>query len=319
MDDFHRVDKTIVRSSGMEKHGISPGKVGQEQIHGLLFSDRLSWQAIIYDLINTEQLNPWDINICLLANKYLEKIRELEEANFLISSKVLLAASLLLRIKSEILLNNYLPGLDEILFGKNEEKKYVQERIELEDEIPDLIPRTPLPRSRKVTLQELMVALGKAIKTENRRIKRVVIEKQRDSEMAIVLPRGIVDLQFKIKTLYSKLKIIFSNKECEKIPFSSFSGKTTDEMISNFMSLLYLDSQNKIFAEQEKPFDEIWVWLKHIYEEKHADVLEIMKKEAREAMREDLIQIAREGELEELQKKMRKRKFKKFGKKVEAD
>jgi hypothetical protein len=70
-------------------------KVGQEQIHDLLFEEKLSWQSIIYDLINTEQLNPWDINIAVLSQKYLERVRELEEANFFISSKVLLAASLL--------------------------------------------------------------------------------------------------------------------------------------------------------------------------------------------------------------------------------
>ena len=80
-------------------------KVGQDQIHELIFSNKLSWQAIIYDLINTEQLDPWDINLSLLANKYLEKIRILEESNFFISSKVLLAAALLLRMKSEILLD----------------------------------------------------------------------------------------------------------------------------------------------------------------------------------------------------------------------
>ena len=39
------------------------GSVGQEQIHELLFGDKLSWQAIIYDLINTEQLNPWDMDL----------------------------------------------------------------------------------------------------------------------------------------------------------------------------------------------------------------------------------------------------------------
>jgi len=52
----------------MEEEGKNTGeKVGQEQIHGLLFSDKLSWQAIIYDLINSEQLDPWDIDICLLS------------------------------------------------------------------------------------------------------------------------------------------------------------------------------------------------------------------------------------------------------------
>src|SRR3990167_9136813 len=110
-------------------------KVGQEQIHKLLFGEQLSWQAIIYDLINTEQLDPWDVNIVLLSNKYLEKIRELEEANFFVSSKVLFAASLLLRIKSEILLNDYIPSLDAILFGKKEEQKHsYQERIDFDED-----------------------------------------------------------------------------------------------------------------------------------------------------------------------------------------
>ena len=129
-------------------------KIDQEQIHELLFQEKLSWQAIIYDLINTEQLNPWDIDIGVLTQKYLVKLHQLEEANFFVSSQVLLAASLLLRIKSDILLNEDLQTLDDILFGKKEEKTYSQERIELDEEIPGLIPRTPLPRFRKVTLQD---------------------------------------------------------------------------------------------------------------------------------------------------------------------
>src|SRR5271165_6918268 len=80
-------------------------KIGQEQIHSLLFGEKLTWHEIIYDLINTEQLDPWDVDICLLTNKYLERVRLLEEADFMISSKVLLAAAILLRIKSEILLD----------------------------------------------------------------------------------------------------------------------------------------------------------------------------------------------------------------------
>ena len=65
--------------------GDSAAGVGQEQIHGLLFGEKLSWQAIIYDLINTEQLDPWNIDISLLSNRYLGKIKELEGHNFFIS------------------------------------------------------------------------------------------------------------------------------------------------------------------------------------------------------------------------------------------
>ena len=260
----------------MEEENLNPS---QEQIHGLLFGERLGWQAIIYDLINTEQLNPWDINIALLTNKYLERIRELEEANFFVSSKVLLAASLLLRIKSEILLSYDLKTLDEILFGKQEEKKYVQKEIDFSDEnIPELIPRTPLPRTRKVTLQELMASLGKAIKTENRRIKRFVVEKQRQIEANIAIPRTAIDLKDKITEVYGKINA--SLKRENKIPFSSISGANKNEKVNNFIPLLYLDHQRKIFAEQDVPFEEIWIWLKSVYMNKHRELLDVARKEA---------------------------------------
>ena len=100
----------------------------QDQFHSYVFSEEMTWQEIIYDLINSEQLDPWDVNITILTDRYMIKIQELEETDFFISSKVLLAAALLLRIKSEILLNHYIPSLDDILFGRKEERKYIHKK-----------------------------------------------------------------------------------------------------------------------------------------------------------------------------------------------
>jgi len=225
--------------------GVKNGEVGQEQIHNLLFGEKLSWQAIIYDLINTEQLDPWNIDLTLLSSKYLERVRELEEANFFVSSKVLLAASLFLRIKSEILLNEDIKGLDDILFGRKEEKRYEQERIELDEEIPELIPRTPLPRFRKVSLQELMSALEKAVQTENRRIRRVVVDRQRQMETGISLPKKTINLKDKITYVYGKLKTAFSKRD-ERMAFSELGKMNSEEKLAVFVSLLHLDSQHKI-------------------------------------------------------------------------
>ena len=258
-------------------------KVGQEQIHGLLFGETLSWQAIIYDLINTEQLDPWDIDLSLLANRFLERVRALEEANFFVSSKVLLAAALLLRIKSEILLDRDLASLDDILFGKKEEKSYSQQRIELDEEIPELSLRTPLPRFRKVSLKEIMEALGKAISTETRRIKRITLVKQYEAEIAVALPKHRINLHDKIKEIYARLKETFKNKS-EKIAFSDFAGKTNEDRITTFIPLLHLDNQNKVWLEQEGHFEEIWILLKEIYEMQNAEELEALRKEALEAL-----------------------------------
>src|SRR3989339_581701 len=154
-------NKSIFALKTMEKEDINlHKKIQQEQIHDILFNREIGWKDIIYDLINTEQLDPWDINIVLLTDKFLEKIRQIEETNFFISSKVLLAAALLLRIKSEILLNKYVKSIDEILFGKKETgSKIAFERIEFNEEIPELIPRSPMPRFKKVTLNELIESL----------------------------------------------------------------------------------------------------------------------------------------------------------------
>ncbi len=271
---------------GNSNNNVIKQKVGQEQIHGLLFGEQLSWRAIIYDLINTEQLDPWDVDLSLLVNKYLEKIKELEEANFFVSSKVLLAAALLLRVKSEILLNYHLSSLDEILFGKKEEsRKYVQERIELDDDVPGLIVRTPLPRFKKVSLEELMQALGKAIQTENRRIGKIVLARQMEYEMGVNLPKNRINIKDEIRKVYLKLKEIFAEKE-EKVAFSKFVGQDSKDRVATFIPLLHLDQQHKVWLEQEGHFDEIWILLKSAYEKQNKEILEIMRKEAASAMQE---------------------------------
>jgi len=254
--------------------------VNQEQIHDLLFSREIGWQDIIYDLINTEQLDPWNINITILTEKYLIKIQKLEEADFFVSSKVLLAASLLLRIKSEILLNRYIKSIDDILFGKKEEKSYALERIELDEEIPELVPRSPVPRFKKVTLDELITALNKAINTENRRIKKEIINKNALRETGISLPKRKFSIKGKIKELYTKLVLHFNdNKKHTKITFTDFVGKDKEERIISFPPLLHLENQKKVWLHQPQHFDEIDIWLKHIYLKHNEDPIEEIKKE----------------------------------------
>ncbi len=238
----------------------------QEQIHDLLFGREIGWKEIIEDLINTEQLNPWDIDIIVLTDKYLERIQKMEEADFFISSKVLLAAALLLRIKSEMLLNKHIKSIDEILFGKREKKEKVIERIELEDEIPELIPKSPIPRFKKVTLNELMESLSKAIITENRRIKKEIINRNALRETSFSMPKKTISIKDKIKEIYERLFGHFEeNRHKKNISFTEFAGKSKEERISSFSSLLHLENQQKVWLEQENHFDEINIWLKKTY------------------------------------------------------
>lgn len=261
--------------------------VKQEQIHDLLFNREIGWEEIIYDLINTEQLDPWDIDIIILADKYLDKIKQIEEADFFVSSKVLLAASLLLRIKSQILLDKYIKSIDEILFGKKEEKKQILERIDLDEDIPELVPKSPLPRFKKVTLNELIESLNKAIVTENRRIRKNVVTRSAFIESSFSLPKRKFSIKDKIRETYRNLYDHFNeNKEKKKVSYTEFIGKDREERIISFLPLLHLEDQKKVWLQQDSHFDEIYIWLKEVFLKNNPDPFEDLKKELEEEMKE---------------------------------
>jgi segregation and condensation protein A len=259
----------------MEKGEIS---VKQEQMHDLIFSREIGWQEIIYDLINTEQLDPWDINITILTDKYLQKIQQLEESDFFVSSKVLLAAALLLRIKSEILLNKYIKSIDEILFGKKEIKNKPLERIEFEEILPELIPKSPMPRFRKVSLQELMESLGKAITTENRRIKKEILNNNALRESGISLPKKNINIKDRIEEIYNKIFGHLS-EEKKKVSYSEFVGEDREEKIFSFSPMLHLEHQKRIWLEQEGHFNEIYIWMKETFLKYNSDPFADLKTE----------------------------------------
>jgi len=276
----------------MEKEDLKQFR--QEEIHELLFNREIGWQEIIYDLINTEQLDPWDVNITILTDKYLEKISKLEEADFFVSSKVLLAAALLLRIKSEMLLNKHLKSIDEVLFGGENKKVTVSERIELDEEIPELIPRSPMPRFKRVSLDELMEALNKAIVTENRRIKKEIVNRNALRETGISLPKKqSVSIKDKITKIHIGLKDYFKlNRNTNKISYTGFIGTEKEERILSFYPLLHLENQQKIWLAQENHFDEIYIWLKDIFLKNNPDPFLELREEFEEEM----------GQLDENQK-----------------
>ncbi len=252
--------------------------VSQEQVHDMLFNRKIGWKDLIYDLINTEQLDPWNIDIELLSEGFLDRVKKYEEMDFFVSSKVLLAAALLLRIKSELILSKYMKGVDEILFGRKEEKKNIFERMELDEDVPNLVLRSPIPRFRKVTLNELVESLNKAITTENRRIKKVIINRNALRESGISLPKKKYNLKNKLEEIHSKVISHFQeNKNDLKVSYTKIVGKNKEERALSFFPILQLETNGKFWLEQEGHFEEIHIWLKHIFLKKNPNPYEDLK------------------------------------------
>lgn len=243
-------------------------RINQNQLFDLITSNELSWQSIIYDLIKTEQLNPWDIDLTILADKYIETIKLLEEENFFVSSKVLLACALILRLKSDILADDYIQELNESLYGKKEIQSILNfssfEEID-EESLPILVLKTPLARHKKVTLDELMKALNHAINTENKRIKRQIKTFQTQKATSNLLPKKQVPLTIRIQKMYSVItqNILISGRKLVKFQEIAYEK---DQKLSLFLPLLHLANDKKIYLWQPIHFQDI-----HISKEMHPE------------------------------------------------
>ena len=80
----------------------------------------------------------------------------------------------------------------------------------------------------------------------------------------------------------------------KKITYTEFVGNDKDERIISFAPLLHLDNQKKIWMAQPEHFEEIDIWLKHVFLKHNPNPIEELKKEL-------------EREIKELDNKKRKR------------
>ena len=229
----------------------------QNQLYDMLMKDdEITWQTIIYDLIKTEQMDPWDIDISLLSNKYLEAVKALKGMNMFISGKVVLAAALLLRIKSTKLVEEDIALFDQFLFHP-EAEELLDDIMDLEKsqrvkDIPRLAIKTPQARKKKVTVQDLMTALQKALEVNQRKVMREVKERS----FSVQIPKIKVDITALIKSIYEKILDFF--KRGEEVTFTKLvPGEKKEDKVYTFIPLLHLDNQGKINLTQEKPFSEI--------------------------------------------------------------
>jgi len=232
----------------------------QDQILDMLLKkDEITWQSLLYELVRTEQMNPWDIDISILSKKYLETVRKLQEVNFFISGKVILASAILLKIKSDKLLTENIAQFDNQLFQREQlEPSEAMEEVSSEIIHPKLTIKTPIARRRKVTINDLINALEKAMKVDERRtIKRRLLT---EVPANIKIPER-VDIKERIKGIYSKIRNFFTTKK-EVLTFDKLveSDKREDKIFT-FVPLLHLDNQQKINLLQEDHFGEIRIEL----------------------------------------------------------
>ncbi len=237
----------------------------QDKIYDLILEqEEIGWKTILYDLVRTEQMDPWDVDISLLTKKYLDAVKKMQEHDLKISGKIVLAAAILLKIKSSHLLEYGITNLDKLinlsedltdeeLMGELGEEVARQRR---EQQKYQLIPRNPQARSRKVSIHDLVNALQRALES-----KRKVLARQ--MPVKYEMPKRRMDIMEVIYDLYHKI-VYYTNKEkSEELTFTKLLPPRPTKMdkVYTFIPLLHLENQQKVETAQSQPFDEIQVKL----------------------------------------------------------
>ena len=221
--------------------------------------DEITWQSIINELVKEEGMSPWDVNLSILSKKFLDTLKKMQEANLFVSGKVILAAAILLRMKSSHLVDEDLPLFDLIINPPEEDLYDDAESFYAGDgkiktmDIPKLAVKSPQRRKKNVTVNDLIYALQKALNVQERRLMREL--KYKSYEIPSV-PVKKIDLEKVIIEIYKKITSLFKKKE--DITFSGLvNSDSKEDKIFTFVPLLHLDNQNKVNLVQDKPFGEI--------------------------------------------------------------
>ena len=246
----------------MEKpNELTKDKPHHEQIFDMLHDkDEISWQSLLQELIKSEEMDPWDIDVSKLSHSYIETVKQMQELDMKVSGKMLLAAAILLKIKSNRLVGEDIEYLDKLISQQDEEELLDFEEDESpreKEDIPaDLIPRTPQPRRRKVSMQDLMQALEKALEVKRRRVLQTI-----PPQMEI--PEKKRDISAVIKDVFGKLKAFFWDTQAKTMKFSKLTESDSKEhKLNTFLPLLHLANTQKIKLHQEKHFDDFDVILR---------------------------------------------------------
>lgn len=232
-----------------------------DKIFEILFEkDDITWQTIIYELVKSGDIDPWDIDISQLTNRYIDIVKKLKEFDFKVSGKVLLAAAILLKIKSNRLVGEDLEELDRIISGQSDEG-FFDENVNLtltqeDGQIQPLIPRLPQPRKRKVSIYDLMGALEKALEVKQRRLIKNM------PSFDIEIPKKRPNINLVIQNLYLRIKRFFVMGQ-KNLTFSNLiPSQSKEDKVFTFIPLLHLAHRRKIDLDQKTHFGEIEIYLR---------------------------------------------------------
>lgn len=186
-------------------------------------------------------MNPTEIDIVQLSEAFMRYLLRLQTFDFRVPARFVLIASILLRMKCEMLLE--------------EEEKKEEIRADsiplITGNVPILEPPVERKPMRKVTLGELITALNKAFDFKERKESKEL--RMRRAIENLIEPEE--DIEVRIKRVFQEiLRHGTIMKFSDLVPVWK-----RKEIAETFLPLLYLSNRGKIQCEQEEFFKEITI------------------------------------------------------------
>ncbi len=255
--------------------------IENEDLTSLLYESTGSFEAtdgigILVEMAKSGKIDPWNIDIVDVTEKYLQKMVEMKSLNLRVASRTLLFAAILCRMQSNVLaglsLEDFKDEEPEVVY---DDDGFIADYGEEHEFIPTsnvvsweeaLQRRTSirLNRNRVVTLKDLIKQLEfyeklekkASLKSAHERAKRHVRNYSRLTPEEIVSMAHEEYIEEAVIKLKDNLEQIFENND--KIELSDLRPLGLDK-ISAYMALLFLSRDTDYELEQQEFYSDLYV------------------------------------------------------------
>ncbi|PSG98797.1 MAG: hypothetical protein BRC29_01565 [Nanohaloarchaea archaeon SW_7_43_1] len=210
--------------------------------------------------ILTADMDPSNIDIKVLADRYRGYIQELEEFDLEVPARAIRLCAALLRMKTLAMTGEQIEEAPEENPMAFDDDELLEEDMMENDKLdltpgPELeMPVKPKPK-RRMSLNELKDALDDAMEVKERREDRQEMREEIDHELEV----DEKSLDEKINSLFSRLTNLIGSSS-DKVKFNQLvKNDQSEEQLEKFLHVLHLEDDQKVRCIQDNFLDDLHV------------------------------------------------------------
>lgn len=230
---------------------------------------------ILVSMAKTGKVNPWNIDIVDITDKYLTQLFQMKSQNLRLTGRTLLFAAVLLKLKSNVLENIDLVEFEQVPEEFNEfdlhddfeadyEQGYNQNNVISIDEVLQRRTSVRMNRNRTVTLKDLirqlefyeMIDKKQSLKNAHERAKRRVRSYANLSADDIVNLAHDEYIEDSVQRLRDNLEDILNRENRIELNELTLLGM---DRISAYIALLFLSADSDYELVQDEFYSDLYV------------------------------------------------------------